>query len=79
MKCKCCGGTGIDPASPKTYPIGEEKRWSRKFIRKVAIWSGEYRHPKKGEWFLSGAIPKAYEAYNDMSRKYRIAKIVDDG
>jgi len=41
-----------------------------------AIKTGEYRAPKKGEWYLSGAIPEAWKAKNDLSSKYFILKIV---
>jgi len=41
-----------------------------------AIPTGEFREPKKGEYFISGAEPMAYLAYNDLSMKYHIAKIV---
>ncbi len=30
-------------------------------------WSGEKRSPKKGEFFLSGAIPEVYRAPNDLA------------
>lgn len=36
-------------------------------------WDGTpMRKPLKGEMFLSGAIPAAYEAYNDLSTEYFI-------
>ena len=38
--------------------------------------SGEFRNPRKGEWYLSGAIPHAYRTPNDLSSKFHIAKIV---
>lgn len=41
-----------------------------------AIWTEEYREPKKGEWYLSGAKVVAYRAPNDLSTKYFIAKPV---
>jgi len=41
-----------------------------------AQWTGEKRCPKKGEWFLSGAIVEAYLAKNDLSTPYHIAKLV---
>ncbi len=41
-----------------------------------AILSTEYRCPKKGEWYISGAIPQAYRAENDLSMKANIAKLV---
>jgi hypothetical protein len=42
-----------------------------------AIDAGYSASPKKGEWFLSGAIPEAYRAQNDLTGSfYRIVKIV---
>ncbi len=41
-----------------------------------AMWVKEYRTPKQGEWYLSGAIINAYRAINDMSSPYHIAKLV---
>ena len=43
-----------------------------------AILTGEFRAPKKGEWYLSGAIPEAYRADNDFANKnkYHIARLV---
>jgi hypothetical protein len=38
--------------------------------------SGEFRNPKKGEYFLSGAIVEAYRANKDLLTPYHIAKIV---
>ena len=42
----------------------------------MAKYSGEKRCPKKGEWYLSGAIIGAYKAPNDLSTPYHIAKLV---
>lgn len=55
----------------KTYPVAEEYRYTR--YAKKTFTKGEYREPKKGEWFLSGAIAEAYKAPNDLSQKYYIA------
>ena len=41
-----------------------------------AEYTGEFREPKNGEWFLSGAIAEAYHSPNDLSTKYHIAKLV---
>jgi hypothetical protein len=38
--------------------------------------TGEFRAPKAGEWFLSGAIPEGYRATNDLSGEYYILKLV---
>ena len=50
---------------------------NRKFsggYRQRFVCTGEFRPPLKGEWFLSGAIVAAYQAPNDLSTKYWIAK-----
>lgn len=41
-----------------------------------AINTGEMRPPKKGEWYLSGAIVEAYRAPNDLTTAFYIAKLV---
>ena len=41
-----------------------------------AVETARYREPKQGEWFISGAIPEAYQAPNDLSTKYQIAELV---
>ena len=45
--------------------------------RKVAVTTSEFRAPRKGEYFLSGAGPIAYLAYNDMSQAYRIMRLIE--
>lgn len=37
----------------------------------------QLRAPKKGEWYLSGAIPMAYRAPNDLRGIYYIMDIVE--
>ena len=44
--------------------------------RVMAKRTGEFRAPKQGEWFLSGAIPEAYRAPNDLSGGYDILELV---
>lgn len=41
----------------------------------VAVLTGEKRAPRKGEWYLSGAIPEAWRAPNDLSTTYHICKL----
>lgn len=41
-----------------------------------AVYIGEKRCPVKDEWYISGAIPEAYKASNDLSNEYHIAKLV---
>lgn len=40
------------------------------------VKTGSYLCPKKGEWYLSGAIPEGYKAYNDLDTPYYICKLV---
>jgi hypothetical protein len=45
--------------------------------KNMAKWSYiqvDYRAPKKGEWYLSGAIPEAYQAPNDLTQCYYIVE-----
>jgi len=39
-------------------------------------YTGEKRCPKKGEWYLSGAIIEGYRTPNDLSFPYYIGKLV---
>lgn len=41
-----------------------------------AVRTGEFREPKAGEWYLSGAIPTAYRARGDCGDKFHIMRIV---
>lgn len=41
-----------------------------------AMATGEKRPPRKGEWYLSGAIVEAYRASNDLTSEFHIAKLV---
>ena len=55
----------------KFYPL------SGMFLKNtMAVYTGEKRPPKKGEWYLSGAIPAAYQAPNDLTSVYHIARLV---
>jgi len=40
-------------------------------------YTGEKRCPKKGEWYLSGAIVGGFKAPNDLSTVYHIGKLVN--
>ena len=39
--------------------------------------TGEYRQPKVGEWYISGAIPEGYKALNDLSVCHQIGRLVE--
>jgi hypothetical protein len=60
----------------ETYPIAPgEPGWRQQ--KRRAVWTGEFRAPSCGEWFLSGASPEAYQAIADLGTKYHIARLVD--
>jgi len=42
----------------------------------MAVPTEERRPPKKGEWYLSGALVEAYRAPNDLGTAFRIARLV---
>lgn len=54
-----------------SYRIADSLRYNEKFTH--AVMTGEFRPPRKGEWYISGAIPAAYRARNDLSTPYHIA------
>lgn len=37
--------------------------------------TGEFRAPKAGEWYLSGAVVEAYRAATDLFTPYHIAQV----
>lgn len=41
-----------------------------------AKWTGVYRQPLAGEYYLSGSIIEAYKAPNDLPAAYPIARLV---
>lgn len=63
----------MDP-TPKLYPLGGHYIGA---ANKRAVWTGEYRQPKRGEWYLSGAIPAAYQAPNDLTTPFHILRLVN--
>jgi len=59
-------GSGISGAS-----------WRRAHRNRRFICSGEYRAPKGGEFYLSGAIPEVYIAHADgITAAYHIVREV---
>jgi hypothetical protein len=40
------------------------------------VRTDEFRAPKAGEWYLSGAFPVGYRAPNDLSTEFRIMRLV---
>ena len=76
--------------SPELYPLADwptdkEAQWlgfacshhTRGPTRRLmGRKTGEFRPPKRGEWFLSGAIPEGYRAFADMDGSYYLLKLV---
>jgi len=62
----------------KLYPLRdfckEAYQYNQAYLR--ARPTGEFRAPKKGEWYLSGAIVEGYQAKGDFTGDYHIAEIV---
>lgn len=52
----------------KLYPNVLRTKWY--------VWTGEHRPPKKGEFYLSGAVIEAHRSYGDMTYPYHIAREV---
>jgi hypothetical protein len=42
----------------------------------MAEITGEYRPPRAGEWYISGAIPEAYRMPGDSTIPQHIARLV---
>lgn len=60
----------------KIYNLAHEYYQVSSLRKFAAIRTGAFRAPRKGEWYLSGAIPEAYRAENDMSEAYYILKLI---
>jgi len=63
------------------YPLADcptmEERPARVTQRNLRCEAtGEFRAPKKGEWYLSGAIVEGYRAPADLNTPYHIAKLI---
>ena len=39
-------------------------------------WTGEFRPPLAGEWFLSGAVIEGYSTYVDLTTPAHIGRLV---
>jgi len=56
------------------YPLANEYRWNSGPRWYVEL-TGEFRPPRKGEWFISGAaIPEGYQAPSDLTIYYHIGR-----
>lgn len=58
------------------YPLGDYAPGLSNQRDLRARYTGEYRPPRAGEWYLSGAIIAAYRAPSDLARPFHIARLV---
>jgi len=73
--CPYCGANIAKP-KVKAYRVeGAQFYFHRNKKRIIAFKTDQFRYPKKGEYFLSGAVPMAYKAPNDLTTRYRIMRI----
>jgi len=67
-----------DEDEVKWFGIGTDKipagEVQRNYLR--GIPTGEFRVPKKGEWYLSGAIPEVWKANSRSSSEHFIMRLV---
>jgi len=70
--------TADAPTIAELKAIGVNKPYPGKCYPRFigAVWTGEKRPPRKGEWYLSGSKIEAYRAPNDLSTEYHIARLV---
>ncbi|WP_164104227.1 hypothetical protein [Candidatus Laterigemmans baculatus] len=60
-----------EPTTEDLVPLGVPDKTG---VRAMA--TGDSRKPRKGEWYLSGAIVEAYRAPSDLSSEFHIARLV---
>ena len=58
------GDPFADPYGRRTFPLADGEPGCGRYMARA---TGEVRPPKKGEWYLSGAVVEAYRARNDMT------------
>lgn len=79
MVCQTEGDRGMYTGSDQygRFPLADGEKPPATMRDAKARMTGEYRAPKKGEWFLSGATPEAYQAPTDMpGQEYQILRLV---
>ena len=62
----------------KIYPLGDRVPGVSSVEQRnyMAGTTSEVRAPKKGEWYLSGALPHAYLAHDDLTQQFTIMALV---
>jgi hypothetical protein len=85
LPCKYCGFVAPRmsdedcPAKPRA-PRGTYRGGGYSIIQGPGFFraTGEWRAPKRGEWYLSGAVIEAYQALQDLDGVYWIAQRIPD-
>ena len=54
------------------FPLGDHFYTMPNYMAK---WTGEFRVPEAGEWYLSGAVVHAYKAQRRLGNPFHIARI----
>ena len=81
--CKFCPECGQRQPVKKiqTFAVDGRSLYTPKNIKRVyAIRTTEFREPRKGEYYLSGApgYEIAYKAPNDLSTRFRIMEVIEE-
>lgn len=64
--------------SAKFYSVAMDERSATRQDRKARyVRTGEFRPPRAGEWYLSGAHPEAWKAPNDLGQSFHILAPVE--
>ena len=60
------------PFKSRVFPAASNT-WVGPHARRYFMWTGEFRPPRKGEWYISGADPEAYQSFAGLDSPYHIA------
>lgn len=60
------------------YPVAEGEKLPTGVPARLARVkaTGEFRAPREGEWYLSGAIAEGYRAHVDLMTKFHIGTLM---
>jgi hypothetical protein len=70
---------GVKKQMKTYYPLASQYSFFPHSLSKKGFkgkLTGEFRPPKKGEWYLSGAIKECYLAPNDLLSPFNIIELV---
>lgn len=62
----------------KTWTLPDALRFGSMWRGEYCLYTVEYRCPKEGEWYLSGAMIEAYRAKVDFITEYLVATPTDE-